>query len=159
MVFPSRAVITSPGFKARPLGRFSVAGTSVPQGPQQYTLVTPEDAAANNQPPKADANGPYVTDEGTNATLNSGGSSDPDGDVLTFEWDLNYDGVTFDVDATGSNPNFDTVGDNDVFSIALRVTDPDGAFDLDDTLYDCYRQRVLAAIKRVRSASRAIRLR
>jgi hypothetical protein len=109
----------------------SVAGTAVPQGPQQYTLLTPADAALN-QPPVADANGPYTTDEGTDVGLNGSGT-DPDGDTLSYAWDLDYDGVTFDVDATGQTPNFDDVGQDDVFSIALRATDPDGAFDIDQT--------------------------
>ena len=109
----------------------SVAGTTVPQGPQEYSLITPADAALN-QPPVADANGPYTTDEGLDASLNGSGI-DPDGDVLSYAWDFEYDGVTFDVHAIGQTPDFNLVGQDGVFSIALRVTDPDGAFDIDQT--------------------------
>jgi len=84
-----------------------------------------------NQPPVADANGPYVTNEGTNVTLDGTGSSDPDGDPLTYEWDLDNDGA-FD-DAIGPNPTFTMVGRDGVFTIRLRVTDPGGAFDVDET--------------------------
>ena len=80
-----------------------------------------------NEAPSAVAGGPYSVLEGSTVTLNATGSSDPDaGDTLSYAWDLNYDGVTFDVDATGSQPN---VGFNDSFatrSIALRVTDAVG---------------------------------
>jgi len=57
----------------------SVAGATVPSGPQQYTLLTPFDAALN-RPPVADANGPYITNEGTDVVLNGSGT-DPDLDA------------------------------------------------------------------------------
>jgi hypothetical protein len=80
--------------------------------------------------PMADANGPYVTDEGVDVVLDGTGSSDPDGAALTFEWDLDNDGV-FD-DATGPNPVFDMVGQDGVFPVALKVT-AGGVFDIDET--------------------------
>ncbi len=46
-----------------------------------------------NQPPIADANGPYYVDEGSPVTLDGSGSYDPDGDVLQYRWDLNIDGI------------------------------------------------------------------
>ena len=52
-----------------------------------------------NQPPVADANGPYSFSEGGSVTLNGAGSSDPDGDALTYRWDINNDG-TYDVTTT-----------------------------------------------------------
>jgi len=84
-----------------------------------------------NQPPIADADGPYVTDEGTDVALDGSGSSDPDGDPLTYAWDLDNDGA-FD-DATGPTPTFDMVGQDGIYPIALKVTDPDGASDVDET--------------------------
>jgi hypothetical protein len=74
--------------------------------------------------PTASAGGPYVTPEGTDVVLNGAGSSDPDGDLLTYAWDFDADGA-FD-DATGSAPTFNLVGQDGVFPIALRVTDPSG---------------------------------
>lgn len=80
-----------------------------------------------NEAPTAVANGPYVIGEGSQLTLSSTGSQDPDAsDSLTYEWDLNYDGTTFNVGVTGAQPN---VSFNDNFStrnIALRVTDSGG---------------------------------
>ena len=82
-----------------------------------------------NQPPTADAGGPYETPEGTSVTLDGGGSSDPDGDPLTYEWDLDDDG-TFET--PGVTVSF-IRGDNGVFDVCLRVTDDDGESDTDCT--------------------------
>ena len=46
-----------------------------------------------NKPPVADANGPYVANEGDTIVLDGSGSSDPDGDSLSFEWQ--FDGASF----------------------------------------------------------------
>lgn len=108
----------------------TVTGATVPTGPQQFTLVTPADAS-ENRPPVADANGPYNTIEGTDVELDGTGSTDPDGDALTYAWDFDNDGA-FD-DATGATPDFTLVGQDGVFTVSLRVTDPDGAFDVDST--------------------------
>ena len=50
-----------------------------------------------NQPPTADAGGPYVVDEGTPLLLDASGSSDPNqaAESLIYEWDLSYDGRNF----------------------------------------------------------------
>ena len=87
--------------------------------------------AAINDPPVADANGPYATQEGTNVTLDGSGSSDPDvGDsIASYEWDFDNDGQ-YD-DATGVSPSFTLVGQDGSFPIGLRVTDTAGATDTD----------------------------
>lgn len=52
------------------------------------------------------AGGPYTVNEGSQITL-TGTAIVPEGITLSaYEWDLNYDGVNFDVDATGSAPTF-----------------------------------------------------
>jgi len=56
------------------------------------------------------------------------GSSDPDGDTLTYAWDLDGDGA-FD-DSTASQPPF-TYTSQGSYTAMLRVTDPDGASDTD----------------------------
>jgi hypothetical protein len=58
-----------------------------------------------NQAPTASAGGPYTVQEGKGITL-TGSAADPDGFVLDREWDLDYDGVTFNVDAIGAFPTF-----------------------------------------------------
>src|SRR5581483_4966564 len=86
-----------------------------------------------NVPPTAEANGPYTVAEGGSITLASGGSTDPDGSLVAYEWDFNYDGVTFDVDATGPAPTFSAVGLDGLSTrtVALRVRDNRGATALD----------------------------
>ncbi|MCP4707655.1 MAG: hypothetical protein GY869_03435, partial [Planctomycetes bacterium] len=65
----------------------------------------------SNQP-SADADGPYTIDEGTDLILNGSGSSDPDSDPLTYNWDLNS--------ATGSGP-FDDASHVDPITITTLV--------------------------------------
>jgi len=88
-----------------------------------------------DQPPVADADGPYETDEGTNVTLDGSGSFDPNGSALTYAWDFDDDGL-FD-DATGVSPSFDPVGDgvgqDGVYPIRLKVTNAAGLSDIDES--------------------------
>lgn len=81
------------------------------------------------QLPVADAGGPYTTQEGTNVGLSAAGSTDPDNQTLTYAWDFDADG-DFD-DATGVSPTFDAVGQDGVFTVAVKVTDTDGGYDVD----------------------------
>ncbi|MHC4434241.1 MAG: PKD domain-containing protein, partial [Planctomycetota bacterium] len=74
-----------------------------------------------NFPPVADAGGPYTGDEGSQITFNGTGSSDSDGDVLTYVWDSG-DGTT------GSSPTpVHIYADNGVYEVCLTVTDSGGA--------------------------------
>ncbi len=60
-----------------------------------------------------------------------GSASDPGtNDIYTYEWDFEYDGVTFDVDATGQNVTH-VYSDDWIGDVALRVTDDDGGVDID----------------------------
>jgi photosystem II stability/assembly factor-like uncharacterized protein len=87
---------------------------------------------AFEQPPAADANGPYTTDEGTDVILDGTGSTAPAGHSLTYEWDFDGD-LVYD-DATGPTPVFDRVGRDRVFDVRLRVTDDStGLTDVDLT--------------------------
>lgn len=104
-----------------------VIGASIPQGPQQFTLITPASAAIN-RPPICDADGPYVaecTGPATDVTLDGTGSSDPDGDPLDFLWTGPFIGGT----ASGATPTvaFPGVG---LFDVTLEVTDDKGALDM-----------------------------
>ena len=84
-----------------------------------------------NNVPVAEANGPYSVDEDMTMAL-VGTGTDAQGDSLTYEWDLDYDGAGFDVDATGSNPTFDATGleGPDMRTVALRARDDSSSLTL-----------------------------
>jgi hypothetical protein len=57
-------------------------------------------ADTTNIAPVADAGGPYSVSEGGVVQLSGAGSHDHDGSIVSYEWDFNYDGSNFNVDAT-----------------------------------------------------------
>ena len=59
-------------------------------------------------------------------SFDGSGSSDPDGDPLTFHWD--FSGPSDPTSASGPTPS-PTYGDDGVFDVTLTVTDPAGATD------------------------------
>ena len=90
----------------------------------------------NNAPPVADAGGPYDVPVGENIVL-SASATDPAGaqDPLTFQWDLDGDGVYGETganavrgDEVGPMPTFVASGLAGLFSVTvgLRVRDDDG---------------------------------
>lgn len=58
--------------------------------------------------------------------FDASGSSDPDGDTLSYAWDLDGDGE-FD-DSTAVNPSF-TYSTPGTYEVSVQVSDPDGASD------------------------------
>jgi hypothetical protein len=84
---------------------------------------TPLDDEATNQAPVAEAGGPYTGDTGTLIPLDGSGSSDVDGSIVSYAWDLDDDGL-YD-DASGYTADFPatTAGS---FTIGLQVTDDGG---------------------------------
>lgn len=85
-----------------------------------------------NQRPTVNANGPYVVQRGENINLSSAGSSDPDGSLTSIQWDFDYDGSNFDVDATGESPTFSATNLNSsTRTLALRVIDNLGVSAID----------------------------
>ena len=81
--------------------------------------------------PTADAGGQYEVVEGTAVTF-GGSATDPGDDTLTYEWDFEYNGVTFSTGGPTTNSGIDLAGPSytypkdGVFTVALRVRDDDG---------------------------------
>jgi hypothetical protein len=83
-----------------------------------FTILPP------NFPPSVDAGGPYSVDEGSTVELPANGS-DPDGDPLTYAWDLDNDGSfeTPDQTVTFSAAGLDGPSS---YTVAVQVTDTGG---------------------------------
>ncbi|HEX7184807.1 MAG TPA: Calx-beta domain-containing protein [Thermoanaerobaculia bacterium] len=77
---------------------------------------------------RARAGGPYDGDEGVAIAFDASGSTDRDGTIVSYQWDLDADGA-FD-DATGATASR-TFPDEGSFTVALQVTDNSGETDID----------------------------
>jgi hypothetical protein len=79
-----------------------------------------DNPGVQHEHPVSEAGGPYTVDEGALVQLDGTGSWDPNGAIVSWDWDLNRDGI-FD-DATGATPavTFDRAFQG---LIGLRVTD------------------------------------
>jgi hypothetical protein len=74
--------------------------------------------------------GTYVADEGSSIMLDGSGSTDSDGTITSYEWDLFHNpSFGFRPMVTGSGFPLSS-GDDGVRSLALRVTDNDGNTDV-----------------------------
>ena len=93
------------------------------------SVVTAFVTVANVQP-TANAGGPYQGEVGSQVTF-SGSASDPGNDPLTYEWDFEYNGTTFDTIGTAVDSGVNLVTPTHVYSgegtftVALRVSDDD----------------------------------
>ncbi len=81
-----------------------------------------------NGPPTANAGGPYSGNQGTAIGLDGSGSTDPQSNIVSYEWDCtnngSYDHVS--TSATGSACTYGNVGS---YTLGLRVTDSGGLTD------------------------------
>jgi hypothetical protein len=66
-----------------------VEAIEVPYDNYPFALVA---GVTPNQPPVAKANGPYSGTVGSPITFDASGSYDPDGSIVSYEWDWNNDG-------------------------------------------------------------------
>jgi glucose/arabinose dehydrogenase len=62
-------------------------------------------------------------------SFDAGDSTDPDGDPLSYTWDFDEDGTGLFDDATGPAPS-NPYGTPGTYVARVRVSDPDGAFDI-----------------------------
>jgi PKD repeat protein len=106
----------SPTFSA-----FLIQDTQLAEIPVAPLLIQSTNAAAN-LPPAPDANGPYFATEGAEITFDASGSTDPDGDALTYRWDFENDGI-WDT-GWSSNPTATHIWNDDWAGIvAVEVSD------------------------------------
>ena len=92
-----------------------------------YSVRATGTVTPTNQPPVANAGGPYTGPEGSPVVFNGSGSSDPEEDPLTFDWD--FGDPSDPTSASGPTPS-PTYGDDGTFDVILTVTDPAGATDV-----------------------------
>jgi PKD repeat protein len=84
----------------------------------------------DNKSPEAVTGGPYTANEGSQVVLDGRKSKDSDGNIVLYEWDLDYRGNSFTADLVGPvvSPSFPD-GPTTV-TVALRVTDNRNARDV-----------------------------
>ncbi len=77
-----------------------------------------------NQPPDADAGGPYTGAIAELILFDASGSSDPDGTIDTYEWDFDGD-LVYDV-SLATPTVFHSYPAEGIYNVTLRVTDDQG---------------------------------
>ena len=82
-----------------------------------------------DKPPVADAGGPYMGGVGTPITLDASGSIDPDGNIVSYRWDTDGDGI-YDETGKSVQATYTFTGN---YTITLEVTDNDGITSTDTT--------------------------
>jgi PKD repeat protein len=91
-----------------------------------------------NEPPIAQANGPYGGQAGTTIRFTGSGSDSGPPGILAYAWDLDNNGS---FEAVEQNPS-KTFFDEGKFTVWLRVTDHDGASGLDSATVTIMEDRV-----------------
>ena len=125
--FDADATGATAAFPTGTVGTRTIALRVTDEDGAVHLSTTTVQVQAANVPPVARAGGPRVITEGAPLTLGGGDSTDADGTIVTYEWDFNYDGTTFDVDATGKTASFPKLDGPAFRTVALRVTDDNGA--------------------------------
>jgi hypothetical protein len=97
----------------------SASNATVADGQGVCTILT------DDFPPVANAGPDQTAGEGAAVAFNGSGSTDPDGDVLTYHWDFG-DGATADVMAPTH-----AYADNGAFTVTLTVSDGHGGSSTD----------------------------
>jgi len=114
-----------------PPGTIGIDRTLAPVGRFDYALYVPISVVAetsSNQAPTADISAiPTTVPSGGTTSLSPGpGTDDPDGAIVLYEYDFNYDGSNFTVDTsngTGAAVTSPTLTGPGTQTMAMRVTD------------------------------------
>lgn len=81
-----------------------------------------------NNPPVAEAGGPYTGIKGTAIAFDGSGSYDSDGSIISYYWDFDGDGIT---DSSEENPTW-TYENTGTYTVTLTVTDNENAVGTDE---------------------------
>jgi PKD repeat protein len=115
--------------------------TYTASGDYQVTLTVTDDAGdtasditsatigSGTLAPLADAAGPYTAEIGTELTFDATGSSDPDGTIVSYNWNFG-DGTTLEDGGPTPTHTYATAG---TYNVTLTVVDNDGLSDSDST--------------------------
>jgi hypothetical protein len=98
---------------------------------------SPDSNGTTNRAPTANAGTEQSVDEQTNITLDGTGSSDPDGDNLTYTWTQTGGESVALANGSTSQASFDApdvgIGSSITLTFQLRVADPSGASNTSNT--------------------------
>lgn len=97
-----------------------IVGLSTTETGSFHATVWTLEASTDNRAPVAVSGGPFQGFEGSPVSFDASGSSDPDGDALSYAWDFGDGSGAAEVSPTHS------YADNGVFQVTLTVTDPSG---------------------------------
>jgi len=129
-------------------GNISVlGGTGYYSGASGTTCLTEDPTLNPNQPPVADAGGPYTVKVNDTVQLDASNTTDANQccTTLDYRWDFDGDGVYGETgpaaergDEVGITPTFDAagLGLQSSVTVQLRVTDDGGLWDEDDAQID-----------------------
>jgi PKD domain/Bacterial Ig-like domain (group 1) len=99
------------------------------QGRLQVSNRVVAEWTSANRPPEVDAGGPYTVNEGGSVTV-SATATDPDGDPISYVWDLNND-LTFETPGQSVTFSAAALDGPSSHMIAVRAVDSHGASDID----------------------------
>jgi len=80
--------------------------------------------------PSAQLVGDTPLDEGETGSYDASGSFTSPGSIVGYEWDWDYDGASFAPSGDGGAMQSHSYADQGVYTVAVRVTDDDGATDI-----------------------------
>ncbi len=87
-----------------------------------------EDFGTQPNAATASAGGPYTVNEGGSTPLSGSGTTSAGANITAYEWDFDYDGISFQINATGQTPAFgaSSIDGPATRTVALRVKDSNG---------------------------------
>jgi PKD repeat protein len=84
----------------------------------------------NDLGPVASVTSSTTLDEGQSGSFDASSSASYPDVIISYEWDWNYDGLTFTASGDTGASRSHTWSDNGTYTVAVRVTDDDGSTDI-----------------------------